>query len=152
VTATNPRLATLADLARSRAAVEAQIRAAIRDAIDDDVEIASIARTLGVTRQTVYRWAQAPRADLAEALDAALTAMIPHVPPQTAGQLTAVIGHPDMTVKIRRLSLGAKNLPHDLATRDRDVLDLLSIATCAVDVAERIRRKSGHWPKTVVLS
>lgn len=147
---TDALLTELAALAARRRDLDEQIRAVVAQAVAADVEIATLARTADVTRQTIYRWAQwaAGRINVADAIDGALALLLETASPATASAITVGLSTQQIDAKIRRLRLAVKNMP---AQPGDDLRAALSVAVSAAAAAEDVRAKTGRWPVTVTL-
>lgn len=129
-------------------AANSELRRAVRLAVAGGAEVAAVAREAGVSRGTVYRWADtdADTLDVGRVVDAALTILASHVPAYTAGQVSAGIGAPDLQVRLRRLQLGLAALASvdDLDEPERRTVTL---ATWVRSEAIRHRERTGNWPE-----
>lgn len=146
-------LTRVADSARAQEAAMRTLRTDVAEAHAAGVAIADLARAARVTRQTIYRWLEAPptgSVPVKETLTDALTLVATLVSPYIGSQVNDRVRNGETDVMIRGLDLGMKALPPDVLPRLTDgERQLLATARTVASQAQQAHRAHGKWPEAV---
>lgn len=144
----------IVDASAEAARAQARLRETVQAAVRAGLAVSEVAAAAGVTRQTVYRWADQGRAvkvDLRETLDQALVILGAMIGPTNASAVRARVGGtPEQ--QMLGLKMGLSSLqPGDLDALDEEERGIITTAQEAVAAARRHRETHGDWPKRVTL-
>ena len=148
---------TLADVraaADAATAAQAALRAAVQAAVTAGAAVSDVAAAAGVTRQTIYRWAdqgEAVRLPVQQTLGAALLVLADVIGPTNRPTVLArVHGGPEqqllgLDIALRSLDVGG------LEALDEEQRATIKTGQAVAQAARRFRAARGEWPATVAV-
>lgn len=147
-------LADIRAAADAAAAAQTNLRAAVQAAVDAGAAVSDVATAAGVTRQTIYRWADqgtATRLPVQETLGAALLVLADVIGPTNRPTVLArVHGSPEQ--QLRGLDIALKSLDvGGLESLDEEQRGVVATAQAVAAAARRQHASGGGWPSSVAV-